>query len=388
MKPSSTPAPRRSRRSGKLRVADVALFYGARTGGIRTYLDAKARYCAATGAYEHHVIVPGRRERHDGSRHELRSLALAAANGYRLPLGTGALKATLRDVRPDALLLHDPWWASVGVTRLAHELDAAVLAFHHVSCDLEAEGLPGPRALYKPPLRAWFRHAWGETDGVVSAVDPGPDSGRAAVFPLRLGVDPVFRPPPRLPKRADHVLYVGRLGREKGLFELLDAAYLAPDPWPLRIVGAGSWAAAIAGRVDQLGLGERVSFHPFACSRRLLARMYTEASCVVMPGAYETFGLVALEAAASGARVVACTTAPSAALAGALADTFEPGDRGGLVEAIERARRRGRDVRAAAQLATTFSWERAFAAELADLERVVRARGDGRADADRSSQAA
>ena len=73
-----------------LRIVDVALFYGERSGGIRTYLDAKARHARATGAFEHHVVVPGPRERHRGGRHELPSLRLAAANGYRVPLGERA----------------------------------------------------------------------------------------------------------------------------------------------------------------------------------------------------------------------------------------------------------------------------------------------------------
>ena len=47
-----------------LRVADVALFYGERSGGIRSYLDAKAAVAAENGAFEHHVVVPGTRERH------------------------------------------------------------------------------------------------------------------------------------------------------------------------------------------------------------------------------------------------------------------------------------------------------------------------------------
>ena len=42
-----------------LRVVDVALFYGERSGGIRTYLDAKAAYAARTGAFEHRLVVPG-----------------------------------------------------------------------------------------------------------------------------------------------------------------------------------------------------------------------------------------------------------------------------------------------------------------------------------------
>src|SRR5438552_2718894 len=85
----------------RLRVVDVALFYGERSGGIRTYLDAKAAYAQASGSFEHHAIVPGRRERHDGTHHELRALSVAASNGYRLPLGTGQLEHTLREIAPD-----------------------------------------------------------------------------------------------------------------------------------------------------------------------------------------------------------------------------------------------------------------------------------------------
>jgi len=69
---------------------------------------------------------------------------------------------------------------------------------------------------------------------------------------------------------------------------------------------------------------------------------------VVMPGRYETFGLVALEAAACGAAVVACETAPVTALLDA--DTFVPGDTRSLCDAIDRARARSPDASRAAAL--------------------------------------
>ena len=40
-------------------VADVAMFYGERSGGIRTYLNEKTRFAAGHAGFEHHVIVPG-----------------------------------------------------------------------------------------------------------------------------------------------------------------------------------------------------------------------------------------------------------------------------------------------------------------------------------------
>jgi glycosyltransferase involved in cell wall biosynthesis len=352
-----------------LRVADVALFYGERSGGIRTYLREKAAYAEQSEAFELHVVVPGRIERHEGGWHELRALRVAASNGYRIPLGIGALKATLRSINPDVVLLHDPFWAPLGVAETAHELGASVIAVHHGSGDLNAAGVPGPRRLYLPAFRTWIRRAYARADGVMSVVDPRRDSGRQASMPLRFGVDPAFRPRPTLPRRP-HVLYAGRLGREKGVFELLEAAARSREPWRLHLVGTGPAERALAARARRLAIADRVLFLPWVSDRPRLSRLYAEASCVAMPGAYETFGLVALEAAASGASVVACETAPSAALAGDLTQTFAPGDRTGLLAAIERARRRPPDLRAAAELAAAHTWERAFQEELKDLERL------------------
>ena len=78
--------------------------------------------------------------------------------------------------------------------------------------------------------------------------------------------------------------------------------------------------------------------YPFIAERARLARWYAAARVVVMPGAHETFGLVGFEAAACGASVVTCSTAPSAALMRGIARTYEPGDIDGLLAAIESAR--------------------------------------------------
>ena len=359
--------------SSPLRVVDVALWYGERSGGIRTYLDAKVAHAERTGAFEHHVIVPGRRERHEARHHELPSLRVATSNGYRLPLTAGPMRRTLRAVRPDVVLLHDPYWAPVETAAVAHEIGARVVAVHHASSAHNAHGLPGPTRLYQPILQSWFRHAYGAVDGIMSAIDPGSDSDRPVTLTLRFGLDSAFFP------RADgergrHVLYVGRLSREKGVFELLEAAALEGSDWPLTFVGTGPAEDALAVRARRLGLSDRVELLPFVNDRETLADVYAAASCVVMPGAFETFGLVALEAAACGARVVACRNAPSAALAPELVDTFSPGDVAGLARAVARARAAPRNLVAAERLTERSTWERAFEAEIADLERLVGAR--------------
>jgi alpha-1,6-mannosyltransferase len=357
-------------RAGRLRIADVAIFYGERSGGIRTYLEAKAEFAKRTGAFEHHLVVPGRITTSVGSgRHEQRSLRLAASNGYRLPLGSAGLQATLRALAPDVVLLHDPYWTPRLASRTAHELGATVIAVHHSSAALHAAGLPGPHGVYTKALRRWYRRAYLEVDGVMSVVDPGIDARRPSTMPLRLGLDPAFGPRPVA--RGNHVLYVGRLSREKGLRELLEAAAAAREKWPLVLLGTGPAGDTLLQRALQLGLGGRIRFAPYLQDRGELALEYARAGCVVLPGAHETFGLAALEAAACGASVVTADSTPSASLLGGGVETFRAGDAADLLRAIERARIRDPDPAAAAALADAHGWDAVLSAELADLERLV-----------------
>lgn len=341
-------------------MVDIALWYGGQSGGIRTYLDAKAAYAQASGEFEHHLVVPG--------SHGLRSMTLAASNGYRVPLGFGRVEDVMRDLRPDVVYAHDPFWslpAALGT-------GAPVIAVHHASSDLEAASLPGPHRLYRRTFETWRRRGYARAAAVMTASPAADIEAAGPVLPLRFGLDAAFHPQPDV-RRGRQVLYAGRLSREKGVLDLLEAAALArTTQWPLRIVGCGQSEGAVQSLVRRRSIGWRTSFEPFIADRAELARAYASASCVVMPGRYETFGLVALEAAASGARVVACDTAPSARAVAEVAHTFAPGDLHGLLAAIESARSAPRDADAARRIAGRHTWERAFESEARDVAGLLR----------------
>jgi alpha-1,6-mannosyltransferase len=346
--------------------------YGERSGGIRTYLRAKAEFAVRTRAFEHHLVIPGRSTADDDTgRHEQRSLRLAASNGYRVPLGGTGLQSTLRSLSPDIVLLHDPFWTPRMATRTAHDIGAAVVAVHHSSAALHAAGLPGPDGVYTKALRRWYRRAYLEVDAIMSVVDPVIDTCRASTVLLRLGLDSAFTPDPTI-SRGSHVLYVGRLSREKGLRTLLEAAAAAREQWSLVLLGTGPARDTLRERARQLGLGDRVRLAPYVADRHELARAYAGASCVVLPGPHETFGLVALEAAACAAPVVTAHTTPSAPLLDGFIDTFQAASSADLLRAIERARVRVPDPGAAVALGARHGWDTALAAELADLERLLR----------------
>ena len=221
-----------------LRVVDVALFYGERSGGIRTYLDAKAAYARRTGAFEHRLVVPGAARAVDGPTCALPSVRVgdrATATAGRSARARSSIScATLA---PDVVLLHDPFWAPRrgAVDRRAGGDGPPRLARPR----RRRAPRPQPRST-GPRSRAWLRRAYAGADAVMSACDP-----RARHRPRR-DAAAALRPrharstPRATSERGDHVLYAGRLSREKGVFELLEAAARSREPWPLWLMGAGA----------------------------------------------------------------------------------------------------------------------------------------------------
>src|SRR5262249_5594902 len=99
---------------------------------------------------------------------------------------------------------------------------------------------------------------------------------------------------------APAAIFVGSEWRSKGAFIAVDAL-AAAHSWHLIVVGRGD-ARALCERAEELGVSGRLHLvgetdHP--------ERWYAAADALVLPSLYESFSLVALEAASSGVPVVA-----------------------------------------------------------------------------------
>ena len=137
------------------------------------------------------------------------------------------------------------------------------------------------------------------------------DAARVTAIPN--GIDPTDLQPvadlPRLRARFAEpdeklVLMVGRLVYEKGFHLALDAMpRLIERVGGVRflVAGSGTAEAELKEQADRLGLMEHGSFVGWA-GDDVLHSLYRIADLCVVPSLYEPFGLVALEAMASGAR--------------------------------------------------------------------------------------
>jgi glycogen synthase len=129
------------------------------------------------------------------------------------------------------------------------------------------------------------------------------------------------------------------------------------------IAGRGSYLPDLQLRVDLEGVGDLVHLAGFVPDDEL-RRLLHGAACAVIPSLYEPFGIVALEAMAAGAPVVAARTGGLAEIVEGTdaALLFEPGNSGDLALQIERVLL-GHDAthamqeRATALLRDRYSWD-------------------------------
>jgi D-inositol-3-phosphate glycosyltransferase len=246
-------------------------------------------------------------------------------------------------------VLHANYWLSGAVAhQLKHQLDVPMVATFHTLARVKADaGVDDDPALRARVEQETVRCS----DLVLASTDDerrqlaslyGADPDRIEIVPP--GVDhTIFAPADRDKARAELglaggpvLLFVGRIQPLKGVrLAVRCLAALGHPDATLLIVGGPSGAdgegelARTRALVTELGLDERVRFVPPQPHARL-AEFYRAADVCIIPSRTESFGLVALEAAACGTPVVAASV-------GGLRSLVDDGRTGFLVEGRDPA---------------------------------------------------
>jgi D-inositol-3-phosphate glycosyltransferase len=240
-------------------------------------------------------------------------------------------------------LVHANYWLSgVAGHRIKHELDLPLVTTFHTLARVKAEGGdPEPFRRVRAETEiigcadaicvscseeaSQFERLYGTPPGRVEIVSPGvehaffaPGVRSGARAALGLGDHPVL-------------LFVGRIQPLKGVDVAVKtlSALGRPDAM-LLIVGGASGpfgeqeVEKVGALVGELGLTDRVRFVP-PQPHHMLSTYYRAADVVLVPSRSESFGLVALEAAACGTPVVA-------AAVGGLLTVIDHGHTGFLVQ--------------------------------------------------------
>ena len=284
--------------------------------------------------------------------------------------------------------IHANYWLSgMAGHRMKHHLDVPLVSTFHTLDRVKAEADEADDSLQRSMAEA---KVMGCSDAILASCDDevaqlvrlyGVDPARVHI--VAPGVDHAFFAPapapaaagPRtaqarralgLPAAGPMLLFVGRIQPLKGLevaVRALARPGIRPDTF-LVVVGGPSGAHGddevhrITSLVHALGLDDRVVFVP-PQPHELLSTYYRAADVVVVPSRSESFGLVALEAAACGVPVVASAV-------GGLNTLVDHGRTGFLVE--------GRDPAAFATCLQQLLDDPVLAAEMG-RRAAIRARG-------------
>ena len=220
-------------------------------------------------------------------------------------------------------VVHANYWLSgMAGHSIKHELGIPLVTTFHTLARVKAEGGdPEPERRERAEAQIigcadaicvscdeeedQFRRLYGNPPGLVEIVAPGvehafftPGDKRGARFALGMGEGPVL-------------LFVGRIQPLKGIDVAVRAlAALNRRDASLYVVGGASGlqgdteVARVNALIDELGLTQQVHFvEPQA--HHMLSTYYRAADAVWVPSRSESFGLVALEAAACGTPVIA-----------------------------------------------------------------------------------
>ncbi|MBW0135801.1 glycosyltransferase family 4 protein [Pseudonocardia abyssalis] len=373
-------------------------------GGLGRHVHALATELAAAG---HDVVVLARHP--TGSDAGTHPTSLDTRDGVRvlrvaedpahlefardmvawtLAMGHAMVRAALTrlaDWRPDVVHAHD-WLVAHPAIALADVLGTPLVATIHATEAGRFNGwLSSPTSRQVHSTEWWLANR-ADTVVTCSAAMRGEvaelfDLDPAPITVLHNGIEQrSWRVPRRRvvaarehhsPDGAPLLLYFGRLEYEKGVHDLIAALPRIRRAHPgtrLLVAGTGTATELLDDAVRTHRVRRSVAFlgHlPDADLAALLAGV----DAVVLPSRYEPFGIVALEAAAAGAPLVAST-------AGGLGDivvdgvsgiSFPPGDVPALARAVGRvltdpasARRRARTART--RLGDEFDWTHIAAA--------------------------
>ena len=290
-----------------MHIADITMFYAPASGGVRTYLDAKHRRLRNRPGIRHSLLIPGASFSERDGIYTVPAPALPFGKGYRFPLRLAPWRNVLHDLQPDLIEVGDPYltaWAALDARR---QLDVPVIGFYHSDLPLLISNRMGNWVT--PNIEAYVRKLYGNFDRVLAPsrvmAEKLTGLGVKNVFVQPLGVDlQTFHPDARDPGlRAElgidentHLLiFAGRGSKEKNLPVLLECMKRLGRRFHLLLVGSSMPAA----------VPDNVTVVDEFCPAAQVARLMASADALLHAGDQETFGLVILEAMASGIPVVA-----------------------------------------------------------------------------------
>ncbi len=394
-----------------LTIVDVNNFWSPSGGGVRTYQMEKMQRLRGRRNVHYIFVMPGD-ETYTESRgpgvtvEHLRSTSLPGTGAYRHIVRSAGLKKIFDRHQPDIIECGSPWIMPVLIKRAIRGLASrpAIIGFWHADFARAYVGrfFKDIHSALEGPAEAmgwwWARRHFGSFDAVFVASLWVAENMRAhgipRLFYTPLGVDSELFDPARRDQvlvdrlcagdvRRTSIFFPHRFSDEKGLRTMLRGYRRLVERLPvapaLVFAGTGPDKALVEQAAAEF---EHVHFLGFLDSPQEMARWYASCDLSVALSAFETFGLSAAEAMASGLALVAADQGAAGELVrdSGCGLTVGFADAEGLADALERLIGEGK-LRERGALGRDhvrqFSWGKTFDTELTCYREVVECHKSG-----------
>lgn len=248
--------------------------------------------------------------------------------------------------KPDVVHAHD-WLVAHPAIALAEYFDVPLIStIHATEAGRHSGWVSGRISRQVHAVESWLVH---ESDSLITCSASMSDEitelfgpGLAEIRVIRNGID-VARWPfaPRRPRQGPaQLLYLGRLEYEKGVHDAIAALPRIRRTHPgttLTIAGSGTQLAWLVEQARKHKVLRATSFVGHLNHDDLVGLLHA-ADAAVLPSHYEPFGIVALEAAATGTPLVTSNVGGlgEAVINGQTGMSYPPRDIAGLADAVRR----------------------------------------------------
>jgi len=322
-------------------IVDTTMLFAPKSGGVKRYLLAKRAWLAqARPGVRHTLVVPG--EETCPTRQGVVTIAAARlpfGDGYRYPASIRIWADQLVALQPDMIEAGDPYGPGHAALDAGERLGVPVVGFCHTDPAALARLHLGEWA--EPPVRRRWAQFFRRFDQVVAPsrhiAERLHQAGVPNVRVQPLGVDterfhPENADPASLRRHLGLkpdtrvLIFAGRAAREKNVDVLLETIGRLGAPYHLVLVGAGAFAKPQA----------HTTFIDFQRDTATVARLLASADAFVHANDKEPFGLIALEAMASGLPIVCVKTGGLSEIVDAeVGQLAERATAGAMAEAVE-----------------------------------------------------
>jgi len=347
-----------------MKIVQVANFVHETSGGMRTALGALQTQYLAQG--HEVVLIRPSSESHSDDTNAVKTFmiqgpVLPMTGGYRIIVGRRELKHILLSLRPDVVELSDKstlYW----VPKWCKKNGIACVVFSHERTDLSINSLGWKRFPLVPFVNYFRRAIIRSADAIVCASHYAAeefDGQSDSLHIIPLGVDNSQFSNSDKPSqwgRPFTLVVCARLSPEKNVDAAIEALRILCRDQICQMLVLGD--GPLMNTLQEQAIGLPIHFMGHVSDRDGLANLLTFADVVLNLGHVETFGLVSLEALASGTPVVVASGGASREVIDSSCGRVVDLDPQAIVSAIQQLQQLSReDLRIQCELrASNFNW--------------------------------